>query len=950
MASEDRSTVLQYLLNENIDDNLILFYGENGMLTNDISINELQLSARAKGCLMRAGVYSVRAILHMHYEDLENLKGLGRLSLDNIMSCLKARIIANNEKNDFYWKSEALLSLLKKNFADKCPDLDCETILSHLRRIFHLRGGNLEHHTEENWNDNEVLRWICDEPKMKQLLKCHIQTKVIQKGDVKRDEINGFIPDFFVCFGKLDMLLYELEAECVIECENGIFREYVPDVLTAAKTIRSPRKREALLYRLKGLTLETIGEKLGVTRERVRQMINDAIRELGEVKEDSLKYWFEKYEMKKEEFLNIFETTEEGYHFLRLTASKGTNSIYDLLGDEKITRKIYVHAKEEIAKYCLIIGHELVPIKRECIEKKLLELHYSDCDGTISEFYKVYTDFLKKNYLDAEEKLQYPSLHALEARLADRDYALLKYGKRIRYYDLKKYDIDFLFSELGFEQYSGMELSTLKLFISHELLMQEYNILDEYELHNIMKKSPDNLRQYHVELGRMPLFSVGTTDRATQVTEFLYRVAPIGVYDFGAAYEEEYGVKSETVLANFVQYINHYYHNSFLAVDQPKLGEYEFDILQHYLDKDFYFIDDIKEIYRKLFNTSEDEKINAYTLKCLGYQVFTTYVLRMGICDSAEQYFRNMLRNKQFIDLWGTDKRLLNLQTFNCVLNRFRKELLLVEYLPNKFINLDVLRENVEPQLLYEYGKTLIQYATGNFFTIHSLRMNGFDVNLPGIEYGDWFYASLVRIHSEIQVKRLGGNLLFKETENQITLTDFIIFLVEEQQKFVITDLLQFVKKNYDMELDKAKTLEMIKSSRLYFSPALNTVFASYEDFITCEGYINIAQIYHVSINDLEDLIKRKEEIIYKSTITLTQILYDMKFKSFVEYCAVNGVYYLKDLLEFDFEKVKEEGFCDEKVMRVIIKELYRWIIGMENDTRNDDSNENSLINMFWAF
>ena len=99
----------------------------------------------------------------------------------------------------------------------------------------------------------------------------------------------------------------------------------------------------------------------------------------------------------------------------------------------------------------------------------------------------------------------------------------------------KIYDVKQLFNELGLDNYIGLEISTLKLFLANPDLMAEYNIQDEYELHNLMKKCEDKLPDIGITLGRMPFIAIGNADRAKQVEEFLFRVAPIEIYQFGAA-------------------------------------------------------------------------------------------------------------------------------------------------------------------------------------------------------------------------------------------------------------------------------------------------------------------------------------------------------------------------------------------------------------------------------
>lgn len=67
--------------------------------------------------------------------------------------------------------------------------------------------------------------------------------------------------------------------------------------------------------------------------------------------------------------------------------------------------------------------------------------------------------------------------------------------------------IDRLWSELDLEQYEGLDISALMLLRSEPELMREFDIRDEYELHNLLKKTAAG-RIRGLSFGRMPMLSV----------------------------------------------------------------------------------------------------------------------------------------------------------------------------------------------------------------------------------------------------------------------------------------------------------------------------------------------------------------------------------------------------------------------------------------------------------
>ncbi len=109
--------------------------------------------------------------------------------------------------------------------------------------------------------------------------------------------------------------------------------------------------------------------------------------------------------------------------------------------------------------------------------------------------------------------------------------------------------------------------------------MEEYNILDEYELQNLMKKNEDKLISYNITLSRMPFITIDIADREQQVIKLLYKTAPIEFTALCDIYEEGFWVKSETACANFIQYINKYYEKGIFSIDYIVMSKDEYKLL-----------------------------------------------------------------------------------------------------------------------------------------------------------------------------------------------------------------------------------------------------------------------------------------------------------------------------------------------------------------------------------
>ncbi len=73
-------------------------------------------------------------------------------------------------------------------------------------------------------------------------------------------------------------------------------------------------------------------------------------------------------------------------------------------------------------------------------------------------------------------------------RLAESNRILWKQNRCLRYYDIDGSDFTELLETLNLGQYENIELSTRKFLIDYPELMKRYDLRDEYEIHNLLKR------------------------------------------------------------------------------------------------------------------------------------------------------------------------------------------------------------------------------------------------------------------------------------------------------------------------------------------------------------------------------------------------------------------------------------------------------------------------------
>lgn len=119
--------------------------------------------------------------------------------------------------------------------------------------------------------------------------------------------------------------------------------------------------------------------------------------------------------------------------------------------------------------------------------------------------------------------------------------------------------------------------------------MEEYDIRNEYELHNLLKKYLDNrfIEELQIEFLKMPILKFGNCDRQRQVEELLFSHAPIENNLLAEKYEEKFGVRANTVLANFFDCIKVYMINKVYTVSNIDISPEQIEKTKNLLVEDF---------------------------------------------------------------------------------------------------------------------------------------------------------------------------------------------------------------------------------------------------------------------------------------------------------------------------------------------------------------------------
>ena len=449
----------------------------------------------------------------------------------------------------------------------------------------------------------------------------------------------------------------------VYETADGHIRRLLAHIPSTDKAYRF---WNVLLNRLEGKTLEEIGQTLAISRERVRQLEKRALEELereGQIlEEDRYRYVYTTYRVEKE-FVADFLQAPALWHYLSIRYKGGSRELEDALEDRHLSVSMRRHIERWVYRHCIYVDGTFLPARRSDIEDYIAKVSCRD-GVALEEFFSLYQAFLQEHHIHDERlALTEQTKRSRSNRLADSMHFLWKQNQRLRYYDIEGGDYTELLETLQLEQYADVEISTRKFLMDYPDLMKRYDIRDEYELHNLLKKIHAETRNPTLRFSRMPILIFGTFDCTAAVKEMLIALAPVSVNDLADALSRTYGHRKETVLANWLPRVSEYYHQGMCVADCDDMPQDHVETLKRCLTGDFYFLWEVRRLYRENVPGADLSLLTPYNLKKMGFFTGTSYILQHY--PTAEAYFESLLLTDDVVDVAPLSKRYTGLSTYS---------------------------------------------------------------------------------------------------------------------------------------------------------------------------------------------------------------------------------------------------------------------------------------------
>lgn len=396
-------------------------------------------------------------------------------------------------------------------------------------------------------------------------------------------------------------------------------------------------------------------------------------------------------------------------------------------------------------------------------------------------------------------------------------------------YDIDSRDYKELLDTLALDRFSNTEISTLKFFNDFPELMNKYDIRDQYELHNLLKKICNKENYSNISFEKQPSINFGTFDFDKELDLIVRMLSPVSQKELIDYIYLEYGFEKNTT-ASKLSVISKYCHNGVYNVDYKKMPENRLQIMKNNLNEPFYYFDEVKDKYSLLFVNADIDEINPYTLKKMGFHVLSKYILSEKY-ESLHEYFIDLLTKNDVIKISDFTRRYTNVQMYYQTLSELKKSYKIIQADADTYISFRKLEEKgITLDDIHEFCNKV--YATvndGEYFTIHSIRSYGFTNIFENAGFGEYFCSALLACDSRFDSQSIFLSIVLSKSNEigQISKKSFIKSCLSENVPCSPKKLIESVYNKYGVRItDKYEITEAIKNSNFCYDDIIDEIYA----------------------------------------------------------------------------------------------------------------------------
>ena len=304
-------------------------------------------------------------------------------------------------------------------------------------------------------------------------------------------------------------------------------------------------------------------------------------------------------------------------------------------------------------------------------------------------------------------------------------------------------------------------------------------------------------------------------------------MSPVSTQDLAEAVSREYGYDAATVAGTYLQAFAKYHHQGVYSVNQKTMSSEHQEKLEKILTEDFYYFDEIRQIYQQVAPDADVEEINPYNLKNMGFVVLSRYAVQNY--SSLESYYEHLLTCEDIINVRPYRERFASVVMFSQKLMELKRSLTVIEYAPNQLIHIRKLEQSgITREMIHVFCDQVYNKIEDNtYFSAHSLKLSGFQSELYELGFDDWFYSNLLIADDRFSFTRAFGTIIMYKGKKDITIKSFLNALIQKYGSVDVLDLLNELENVYGCNrMEKIDVVYKIRGTEIYYDDYLERFYA----------------------------------------------------------------------------------------------------------------------------
>lgn len=580
------------------------------------------------------------------------------------------------------------------------------------------------------------------------------------------------------------------------------------------------KNKDYLILRLKGKTLQEIGDVFGVTRERVRQKLQKIARDIPRINEiERYREFFTNYRISKDLFINVFCSNEYVYELLSLLYKKGTESLESDILEGKFDEDAKQFLLDSSGTY--LLKNNRKKLSREYIiidilqRNKKLQKYFS-----LDDIFYLYTEEVGNN-----EKLKIKSTRSLSALLDRYSNIIFSFREGYRFHGIDyNNEIRQKLVEV-FDLIADGAYDMNWIYEKNPVLMKELDILNGYELHFFCKKY--KILSNTVTLGRNPGFVKGKLTKREYILLELKKFNGSSLDEFIDYMVRNYGFNGDTLTAYVLSEFTNHIQNRVVYFEQDQYYT-QVSALKESLRDDIYEKNEFYSIVRRDLNLNE---INSELVLNLGFVEKGGIIVKQKYRSGMEAFTTYILSHKIFR---VGDKPIFRTNEYYSSIQRLESELQILKISETSYINVEHLENRgFDKKKLLQFISRVIDFTSdGEYFSIISLINNGFSDSLLEDGFELISLDRLISTSDEVKAVSVGFPNIYCRSKTKKNLNEFLIDELLKCESANLEDFTDDINSKYGLNLDEYSVRVKLVEEGAYYSDILNKAYILKEEYL----------------------------------------------------------------------------------------------------------------------